>query len=266
MKGFYLYGICPSVKPKKLSAKDLSESIGGGKVFSISYKDIEAIVSEVSLKEFGSSEIQRKATESLEWIKDKVLMHEKVIETAMSNSDGLIIPMKFGTIFKNRESLAGSLKKDYLKFNNLFENLNGKAEYSVKVYLKSKLLENEIRKSSPTIKRRLEELKSLPAGRQYFLEEEINEMVKREARNSVNNYTPLFLEKLKRLAEELKENRILGKELTQRSDPMIFNGAILVKKAKVDKFQGEMQKLQAEYEKIGFIFESSGPWPPYNFV
>ena len=77
MMGLYLYGICPSPKIKKLSDKDTSESIGGGKVFRIPYQDIEAIVSEVSLKEFGSSEIQRRAAEDLEWIKDKALIHEK---------------------------------------------------------------------------------------------------------------------------------------------------------------------------------------------
>ena len=266
MKGLYLYGVCPSIKIKKLSDKNIGESIGGGKVFHVPYKDIEAIVSEVSLKEFGSEEIQRRARESLEWIKDKALMHERVIETVMNNSDGIIIPMKFGTIFKDRESLIGSLKKNYLKFKDLCRNLQGKEERSVKIYCKSQLLENEIKKKSPMIQSKLEETKSLPAGRRYFLEEEVNEMAKREMRESLNNYIPIFLGKLKGLAEELKENKILGKELTQRNDPMIFNGAFLVKKEKVDKFRGEIQKLQVEYEKIGFTFVSSGPWPPYNFV
>jgi len=273
MKGFYLYGICPFVKIKKLATqsipitiKDLDESIDRGKVSRLSYQDIEAIVSKVSLKEFGSEELQRRATEDLEWIKDKALRHEKVIEIAMNNSGGLVIPMKFGTIFKDRESLIVSLKKDYLKFKGLLEGLQGKEERSVKIYSNLQLLENEIKKSSPIIQRNLKEIKFLPAGRQYFLEEEINEMAKREAKNSINNYLSLFLERLERVAEEMKENKLLAKELTQRNDPMVFNGAFLVKKEKVDKFQGEIQKLQAEYEKIGFIFESSGPWPPYNFV
>jgi hypothetical protein len=266
MKGFYLYGVCLPQKIKKLPAKDASEGFGGGKVFRIPYQDIEAIVSEVSLKEFGSEEIQRKAAEDLAWIKDKALVHGKIVETAMNNSDGLIIPMKFGTVFRTKESLISSLKKDYLKFKNLLKSLRGKEERSVKIYCQAELFENEIKKKSPIIQSKLKEISFLPAGRQYFLEEEINEMVKREARNSVNNYTPLFLEKLKWLAEELKENRILGKELTQKNDPMVFNGAFLVKKAKVDSFQEEIQKLQTDYKKIGFTFESSGPWPPYNFV
>ncbi|MDP2648075.1 MAG: GvpL/GvpF family gas vesicle protein [Candidatus Yanofskybacteria bacterium] len=265
MKGLYLYGVCQSVKIKKLSGKDIGESIGGGNVFSVPYKDIEAIVSEVSLKEFGSEEIQRRATENLEWIKDKALMHEKVIETAM-NSHGLIIPMKFGTIFKDRGSLSSSLKKDYLKFKGLLGNLQGKEERSVKVYVRSKLLENEIKKSSPIIQKKLKEIKSLPAGRQYFLEAELDDLAKAEARKLVEGYIPAFLERFKQFVEESKENKILGKELTGESDPMIFNWAFLVKKERVDGFQGEIQKLRAEYGKIGFTFESSGPWPPYNFV
>jgi len=266
VKGFYLYGICPFVKTKKAAEKDIGESIGGGKVFSVPYGDIEAVVSEVFLEEFWSSEIQRRAAEDLEWIKDKALKHEKVIETAMKNSDCPIIPMKFGTIFKNREGLTGSLKKNRWKFKNLLRNLQGKEERAIKIYCKSELLENEIKKKSPTIQSKLEEIKSLPTGRQYFLEEEINEMAEREAKKSVNNYILLFLKGFKGLAEELKESKILGKELTRKNDPMVFNGAFLIKKEKVGGFQKEIQKLRAKYEKIGFIFESSGPWPPYNFV
>ena len=265
MKGFYLYGVCPLLKTKKSLDIDTG-GIGGEKAFPIPYQDIEAIVSEVSLKEFGSEEIQRKATDDLEWIKDKALIHERITETAMRNSDGLIIPMKFGAVFKDKKSLIDSLKRDYVRLKRLLERLKGKEERSVKIYIKSQLLENEIKKSSPAIQKKLEEIKSLPAGRQYFLEEEINEMAKREGRESINSYIPLFLERFKQLTEEFKENKLLGKELTQKNDPMFFNGAFLVKKEKVARFQEEVQKLQAEYEKIGFIFESSGPWPPYNFV
>ncbi len=267
MKGFYLYGICPSVIIEKLATKDYGESIGGGNVFSIPYQDIEAIVSEVPLKEFESEEIQRKAAEDLEWIKNKALMHENVIERAMHHAEGLIIPMKFGVILKSKKRLIASLKHDYLKFKGLLENLRGKEERSVKIYSKFQLLENEVRKSSPIIQRNLKEIKFLPAGRQYFLEESVNEIAKKEATYSIDDtYIPLFLARLNRLSEELKENKILEKELTQKNDPMIFNGAFLVKKEKVDAFHGEIQTLQTEYEKLGFIFESSGPWPPFNFV
>lgn len=265
MQGIYLYGIS-LLNQKKPLDENMDSGIGGGRVFGIPYKDILAVTSEVSLKEFGSEEIQRKAVEDIEWIKDKVLAHEKTTEAAMNNSDGLIIPMKFGAIFKDKKNLVGSLKKDYLRFKNLLQSLRGKEERSVKIYCKAQLLENEIKKKLPMIQNKLKEIKFLPAGRQYFLEEEINEMVKKEARQFVNSYISLFVERLQWSAEKFKENKLLGKELTQKNDPMVFNCACLVKKEKVERFQAEIQKLQTEYKKIGFFFESSGPWPPYNFV
>jgi len=264
MKGLYLYGVCPFGKTKELPRIEGIDV--QGEVFFVPYQDIKAIVSEVSLKEFGADEIQKRATEDLEWIKDKALMHEKVLEKVMKICSDSVIPMKFGMIFKTKKGVSDSLKENYSKFKNLFEKLRGKEEWSIKIYLKFQLLENEIKNTSPIIQGKMKEINSLPAGKVYFLEEEINEAVKVESRNSIDNYISLFLERIGQLVEKVQENKILGKELTQKNDPMVFNGAFLVKKEKVDRFQEEIQELQAEYQKIGFTFEISGPWPPYNFV
>lgn len=264
MKWFYIYGICPaSGSAKILPVKGIDKR---GRVFTMPYKGIEAVASEVSLKEFNSNEIQQKATEDIQWIKDKAILHEKIIEAASKHQNGQVIPMKFGSIFKSRKSLADSLKKGYARFKSLLERLSGKEERSMKVYLDSRPFENEIKRRSQAIQRRLEESKSLPAGRQYFLEKDADETVKVEAKKSVNRHIPIFIKRLNQWAEDMRENKILGNELTQRNEPMVFNGAFLVKKAKVNRFQKEIRKLRAEYKKAGFIFDSSGPWPPYNFV
>ena len=56
MKGFYLYCIRPKTD-SKFSAKGIS----GGEVYTVPYQDLEAVVSDVSLEEFGSEEIQKKS-------------------------------------------------------------------------------------------------------------------------------------------------------------------------------------------------------------
>ncbi len=270
MKGFYLYGVCPVLKLER--SRDIKSDIKGiddvGKVFLVFYNNIAAAVSEVSLEEFESEEIKRKAEEDLRWIKDKASRHDEAIKAVIKlNGNSLaIIPMKFGTIFKTKEGLIDSLRKNYLKFKKLLEALEGKEEWSMKVYLKTRLLENEIKKTSAVIKEKSKELCSMPAGRTYFLEKEIGEMAVSEAKKSISGYISVFLEKIKPRTEEVKENKILEKELTEKNEPMVFNGAFLVKKEKVKKFSEEMQKLKTEFKKIGFVFESSGPWPPYNFV
>lgn len=270
MKGFYLYGICPASQSEELQniRVDIKGIDGVGKVFLMPYKDIGAIVSKVSLEEFDSEEIERKAEEDLQWIKNKALRHDEAIKAAIKLSgDSLaVIPMKFGTVFKTKKNLADSLEKNYLRFKELLETLKGREEWSMKVYLKPRLLENEVKKTSPIIKEKSKELCFMPVGRTYFLEKEIDEIAAAEARKSISDYISVFLKNIKPLAEEVKENKILEKELTGKNEPMVFNGAFLVKKEEVDELQNEIQKLRAEYEKIGFAFESSGPWSPYNFV
>lgn len=56
-KGFYLYCI-----KENTGSKFSTEGIGGGQVYTIAYQDLEAVVSDVSLDEFGSEEIQKKSS------------------------------------------------------------------------------------------------------------------------------------------------------------------------------------------------------------
>src|SRR3989304_8555245 len=100
MDGLYLYCIREKSGTPCFSIKGIDEK---GEVFALIHRELEAVVSEVSLEEFGSGEIQKKAQEELKWIKEKAVAHEKVIEEAMRKNDKIlsVIPMRFGTIFKD---------------------------------------------------------------------------------------------------------------------------------------------------------------------
>lgn len=264
MKGLYLYGIYPFLaKRKRLSIKGID---GAGKINFLRCKDIEAVFSEVKLEEFSSEEIRRKAIEDLEWIKNKAVAHEKVIEAVMMGFNVSIIPMKFGTIFKTRENLPTSLRKNYTKFKELLEKLRNKEEWALKVYADAAILASAIKNSSPIFQKKTKEANSLPSGKDYFLEKDIEETAFSEAKKTLSNYPALFLKALEPLAEEVKENKVLDKILTQKNEPMIFNGAFLIKKEKNRKFLQKTQKLDGQFKEKGLTLEVSGPWPPYNFV
>jgi hypothetical protein len=47
---------------------------------------------------------------------------------------------------------------------------------------------------------------------------------------------------------------------------MILNGAYLVAEEQLATFRAELKNLSEEYSDFGFIYEMTGPWPPYNFV
>ena len=85
MQGLYLYCIRKITQgAPEISTKGID---GKGEVFNIAYRGIEAVVSKVSLEEFASEEIQKKGREDLNWIKEKALIHESVIEEAIGKND-----------------------------------------------------------------------------------------------------------------------------------------------------------------------------------
>ena len=262
-KGLYLYCI-----RAKTDYKFSVQGIDGGEVFTIPYQDLEAVVSEVSLEEFGSEEIQKKAQEDLKWIKEKAQLHEQAVEEAMKKGNEIlsIIPMKFGTIFKTKEKLAETLKKYYSKFKKTLENLARKQEWAVKVYLNRKAFEEEVKKVSKVVQEKEREIAQLPEGMAYFMQKQIDEAASKEADRALQNYTESFFETFKRYTAAGTKGKILEKELTGKSLPMVLNAIFLISEEKLEDFIKEIDRINQEYKSKGFNFEYSGPWPPYNFI
>jgi len=276
MKGLYLYCI-----REKTNSQFSGQGIDGGKIWTLPYQDLEAVVSEVSLEEFDSEEIQKKAREDLGWIKRKAQTHEKVMEEAMELQSPpfplggnplknkelkAVIPMKFGLIFKAKEKLEETFKKHYPQFKENLKNLAGKQEWAVKVYLNRKIFEKELKKVSIVAQEKEKEIARLPEGTAYFMQKQIDEAVLKEAEKALESYTVSFFENLIKYAAAGTKGKILEKELTGKSLPMALNMIFLVSEEKLEDFVKEINTLNQKYKPKGFNFEYSGPWPPYNFI
>lgn len=233
---------------------------------SIPHKEIEAIVSNVDLKEYGSKALAKKAKEDVKWIIKHAQKHEKVIEHAMKNRGKIapIIPMKFGTIFEKPQGLENILKKDYQKFRKTLKNLDGKQEWSVKVYVKESPLQEKLKSSEKKIKARVKQAKELPRGADYFGELEVEKELGGLMQKKIGELVNAFFKALGAIAFEADKNKVLSQELRGRKEPMVLNSAYLIAGAKVRDFIEKVKELQKSNPE--FIFEHTGPWPPYNFV
>lgn len=264
-KGFYLYCIRGKAD-SKFSTKGID---GEGEVFTFPYQDLEAVVSEVSLEEFGSEEIKQKAQEELNWIKEKAQLHEVVIEEAMQNNGGTlpVIPMSFGTIFKSIEKIRQTLEEHYTKFNTVLAGLRGKQEWGVKVYLINlKILEEEVKNRNGALKAKEKEIAAMPKGMGYFFKKQMAELISSEVAKEIENNVDNFFLALNKQAVAGIKGKILDKEITGKSESMVLNGIYLIRERKTEDFKNEIGRLSRETGPRGFRFEYSGPWPPYNFV
>ncbi|OGL45054.1 MAG: hypothetical protein A2W05_08560, partial [Candidatus Schekmanbacteria bacterium RBG_16_38_10] len=242
---------------------------GKEEIFTLAYRELETVVSKVPLEEFASEEIQRKAREDLNWIKEKALIHEGVIEDAMRKNNKILslIPMKFGTIFKEKTRLKETLNKDYSRIKEALERIRGKQEWSVKIYLKNReKFERVIKEKNEAIKENEKKIASLPEGIAYFMEEELTEVISKEADKELNNIIEGLFESLRKQAVASTKNKILEKELTGRREPMILNSAYLIPDEKTEDFKKDAERLNQEIQAKGLYLEYSGPWPAYNFT
>jgi uncharacterized protein YcgL (UPF0745 family) len=266
MEGLYLYCIREKIEEHPtFSIKGIDEK---GEVFAIVHRELEAVVSKVSLEEFGSEEIQKKAQEDLNWIKEKALVHQKIIEEAMRNNGEILclIPMRFGAIFKEEASLRETLSKDYLKIKEVLERIRGQQEWSVKVYLKDReKFEQVIKEKSEAIIEKEKEIASLPEGMAFFMEEELKEIISREVDKELNNIVDVLFKSLGEQAVASVKSKILGRELTGRREHMILNAAYLIPEEKIENFKEDAERLNQEIQTKGFYLEYNGPWPAYNF-
>ncbi len=267
MKGLYLY----CLREKRESAPAMSaEGIDGkAEVYALPFWDLEAVVSQVTLTDFASKEIQRKAQENVNWIREKAVIHETVIEEAMGGKRCVVnlIPMKFGTIFKDAERLEETLKSGYDEIKESFERIQGCQEWSVKVYLSNPTrFEQMVNESNAIVKEKEKELKSLPEGMAFFVEEELKDIISKEVFKEVNDMTETLFETLKRRSVDSLKVKLLGKELTGRPALMILNAAYLISKENIEEFRKEGLELGQEIQSKGLLLECSGPWPAYNFT
>ncbi|MFY9457891.1 MAG: GvpL/GvpF family gas vesicle protein [Candidatus Spechtbacterales bacterium] len=243
------------------------KGIGGSeRVFTIAYKDLDAVVSVVSPRAFSGEDIEKKAQSDILWIAEKARIHEAILEEAMgSDKRQPVIPLKFGTIFSRRVDLLNSLSLHYDRFSSTLKKLEGKQEWHCKVFLQdARALERNIRLSSKVIREKEKEMQAMNEGAAYFASIEVATRIKQEKDKTLAGLRESIFQTLNRHAETATHGKILAKELTGISESMILNGFFLLRKEKISEFQKTMERLIKKFPTLHFVFR--GPWPPYNFV
>jgi len=215
----------------------------GDEVYTISYKDISAVVSDTPLKEYEANE-------------ENTLTHMSVIQRVMQ--EYTVLPLRFCTIFKGDDGLRRTLARIYDESKAELGRLKDKVEVGVKVLWHPKVASEHIRKTSDRVKELEKDMEGKTPGIAYLLKIKLDEAMKDELNRRSEDYSRTIYEELKSHTVDSRESRLVGH--------MILNGAFLLNKNQIENFKGATERLNRKYESYGLEFIFSGPWPPYNFV
>ena len=260
--GYYVYGIV---------AGDDSPAMEGPvagidpayPLYTLSHQAIQAVVSKVSLREFGREALEARANDT-EWLIAKACAHENILETV--SAARALIPMRFCNIYNSEGRVREMLAQYYDDFVTNLARLEGKREWGIKIYCDESRLADGIERISDRVKELKAEMATKSSGAAYILRKKLDAATSEEIERASNECAQRSHDRLSSHAAQSTLTALRDRQLTGRRDEMILNGAYLVVEGQLAVFRGELERLQGDYGDLGFSFEMTGPWPPYNFV
>jgi hypothetical protein len=200
----------------------------------------------------------------IEWLESNAREHVEVINRLMAHNT--VIPFKFGTIYNTVAGLEKFIT-DYS--DSLFENfhhIEGREEWSVKIYCNRKSLSEQIDELSEETAALEKQIMASSPGKAFLLKRKKYELIENEMDRICKSYGQKYYNDFKNLSVSTILNNLLPKEFTGREDSMILNAAFLVSKTKVTEFKNTVDEIIKQDENSGFFIEITGPWPPFSFI
>ena len=170
--------------------------------------------------------------------------HARVIAECFQHST--VLPFRFGTVFKDDESLRKSIRSNQRQFQSNIEKLRGKTEMHLKIFVDDCCTHN-LEKHLP----------SECVGREYLtnLRESASRQRERQTRARAVSF------QMHRLFMPLDEE--VSCRLTE-SGKMVLDVAHLIDRKYVERYQNKFSTTSAMMREC--LMQLSGPWPPYHFV
>jgi len=255
--GWYLYAF--------LSHEDLPPLMGidGRSPLSlVAENGLAALSSPVPLAEFGEEALRRKL-EDLRWLEEKVRLHEAIVEAALAK--GPLLPMKFGTIFLDRERIRAVIRRNARRIRDALEFLGDKLEWGVKGFASPAALRADVLRSDAALLALSREASAKPPGQAFFLRRKLGESAAAKSLEREKALTRAFLEAIQTAVIDLAAHPPLLPEAPP-GERIVLNLACLVRREGVEAFLTGVEQWNRGHGEEGLRLVTSGPWPPYHFV
>lgn len=244
--GCYIYAITPATpgaSPPAESAVDPAFPLE-----LIESEESQAIVSQVSLAEFGQAALNDRVADR-QWVEAKVRAHDDVVKRAMSF--GAVIPCRFCTIVRSRADVRALLAAHHQRIAWTLASLAGKSEWGVKL----------AHSPHSTAEAPDENL----SGRGYLQQKQHAQDRRREREREARDRAMQLHELLAATASNAAQLPLRHHTSDGAAQPLL-NGAYLVADTDTARFHATVTEWADRHAAEGWRVELTGPWPPYNFA
>ncbi len=251
MTGFYVYGFTvPDAREENL------EGVCGGKIEVHSYAKLGAICEAVNADDF--SKLLTENVEDPNWVAGKAILHDRTISSFI---DAGVIPLRFGSVVPDLESLNILLERESQIMIDRLKSLHGQREFTVRVWVDRDELEPRLIEANPELDDLQAELNGSTPGRQYLFKRKLKDALEVEVKKVLPD---LRREAFSRLEDAVTEIKVLERiPASQAANPGLLECAVLLDSISESLLLGE---LAGWPDRLAMRAELSGPFAPYSFA
>jgi Gas vesicle synthesis protein GvpL/GvpF len=234
----YFYGITESRPASSIqqSGVDLQNDIEA-----LACGGVTCWISRVSAEHFERNLARN--MENLDWLTTASVAHQRAISAIASEAE--ILPARFGTVFRNEQSLRKHISASAPEITRDFKRIKGAEEWGVKVFAGKPA-------AAPMLPVR--------SGKDY-LKAKAAQLPQRGLPSDVDGQLAEFENALRRVA---LESAAVG-NISRGQRGLKFQTSLLVKRKDRKRLESVLRKFSQRWAEACQI-ECTGPWPPYSFV
>jgi hypothetical protein len=225
------------------------------------YGDLVAFVSALPEELYGESALQASFTD-LDGLRDRVIAHNRVVAELRRSCD--ILPFRFCTIYRDAGHVANALAEHRDAMWEAFDRVLGASEWAMKLYCDRAALGSLTEAQSGAVRQLQGALGDASPGARFFLQKRYDRTLDGEIDARIAGCVERAHQCLAGCVRETVEVPLQSAEVHGRAEEMVMHAACLVDEQSLDRFQQIIDALRKEH--AGFVFQVTGPWPPYHFV
>lgn len=252
--GIYVYGVSRDLPDE---AVERTVGVGGAPVQIIEHGGLKAVVSPVSLGDFGEDAL-RHNLEDLGWLEATARAHHAVVDTAAAVA--AIAPLGLATVYRSEDRLRTALRERNEEFTRALDRVTGRTEWGVKAYA-------DLKQATSGTPAQEESPQDAPAGRpgtSYLRRRRVEQHSEERARGEVLAVADDIDTELRAIAVTGRLHRPQDPQLSGERGWMVLNAAYLVDDERAEDFRAAVVRLADLRSEIRL--QLTGPWAPYSFA
>ncbi|WP_308252340.1 GvpL/GvpF family gas vesicle protein [Pseudonocardia sp. KRD291] len=251
----YVYAVGREVPVGSLD--DLT-GVAGREVAAVAGSGLQALVSTVPLEDFSGEKLEERL-QDLTWLAETARAHHHVVDTV--GRAAALVPLALATVFYDEARVRAVLEERGAEFTRALDDLDGRAEFGVKVYLPTGAAPGAGEKGTAE-KGTGEKGAGRTTGTEYLRRRRAAVGAAERAMRSARESADALHDVASEAAVRSRRHRVHDTALTGRTDQMVLNGAYLVDRARSGEWRAAVDRAAPGEVTV----EITGPWIPYSFV